>query len=100
MVPPAVEKLWSTCASFFQRLKKADETFLREKVVETLASYGIDPAVMRERAVRFVILFLARIGLLFGFVRIHLLCDAGGIVSPRATHHGLFLFFSEELSGG
>lgn len=56
MVPAAVEKLWSTCATFFQRLKKSDEAFLHEKVVETLASYGIDPAVMRERAVRFAII--------------------------------------------
>lgn len=52
MVCPAVEKLWTTCASHFASLKKSDETFLKEKGLEILANWGVDPAAMQRRAVR------------------------------------------------
>lgn len=51
-MPPAVEKLWTTCASHFASLNKSDEGFLREKGLEILASWGVDPAAMQRRAVR------------------------------------------------
>lgn len=55
MVPPAVEKLWTTCASHFASLKKSDETFLKEKGLEILANWGVDPAAMQRRAVRLLV---------------------------------------------
>lgn len=51
-MPPAVEKLWTTCASYFAPIKKSDEVFLAEKGLEILGSWGVDAAAIRKRAVR------------------------------------------------
>lgn len=52
VVPPAVDKLWTTCATHFASIKKSDETFLKEKGLEILTNWGVDPAAMQRRAVR------------------------------------------------
>eukprot|EP00903_Cladosiphon_okamuranus_P017583 g16196.t1 len=57
-VNPAVEKLWSTCASHFAPIKKSDEAFLREKGLEILTNWGVDPAAMQRRAANHVGTFL------------------------------------------